>query len=108
MKRSVVIYVLLLVSSTSACSSSGPTQTNYSLIKVADPQATKTADPQNLEPGRQIAQIASTAKGKVGVSALVLEAGETDSLNPRDHLAMQSVYQLPIQMNVMKHADARQ
>ena len=50
-------------------------------------------------------QIASEAKGKVGVAALVLETGDTVSLNPRDHFPMQSVYKLPIGMAVMKQVD---
>ncbi len=53
----------------------------------------------------QIEQIASAAKGRVGVSALVLETGETIYLNPHDHFPMQSVYKLPISMAVMKQAD---
>jgi hypothetical protein len=50
-------------------------------------------------------QIASEAKGKVGVAAMVLETGDTVSLNPRDHFPMQSVYKLPIGMAVMKQID---
>jgi beta-lactamase class A len=55
----------------------------------------------------QISEIASLAKGRVGVSAVVLETGETiASLNPQDHFPMQSVYKLPISMAVMKQVDA--
>jgi beta-lactamase class A len=54
----------------------------------------------------QLEQIASAAKGRVGVSAVVLETGETVSLNPREHFPMQSVYKLPIGMAVMKQVDA--
>lgn len=53
----------------------------------------------------QPVQIASEAKGKVGVAAMVLETGDTVSLNPRDHFPMQSVYKLPIGMAVMKQID---
>lgn len=69
-------------------------------------QATNVVDnsQQNLQ--RQIEQIASAAKGKVGVSAIVLETGETVSLNPRDHFPMQSVYKLPIGMAVLRQVDA--
>jgi beta-lactamase class A len=54
----------------------------------------------------QITEIASFAKGRVGVSAMLLETGGTiASLNPRDHFPMQSVYKLPISMAVMKQID---
>ena len=55
----------------------------------------------------QITQIAGLAKGRVGVSAIVLETGETIvSLKAQDHFPMQSVYKLPISMAVMKQVDA--
>jgi len=54
---------------------------------------------------KQIEQIALAAKGRVGVAALVLETGESASLNPHDHFPMQSVYKLPIGMAVMKQVD---
>lgn len=54
-----------------------------------------------------VTQIASLARGRVGVSAVVLETGETiASLNAQDHFPMQSVYKLPISMAVMKQVDA--
>ncbi|HEX3228463.1 MAG TPA: class A beta-lactamase [Pyrinomonadaceae bacterium] len=76
-----------------------------------------TAVPPNAEkatpsPGRdnrlqdEITQIAALAKGHIGVSAMILETGETvAALNPRDHFPMQSVYKLPISMAVMKQVD---
>lgn len=55
----------------------------------------------------QISIMAEAAKGRVGVSALVLETGEVlVSLNPHDHFPMQSVYKLPISMAVMKEVEA--
>jgi beta-lactamase class A len=54
----------------------------------------------------QLTQIASLAKGRVGVHAIVLETGSTlASLNSRDHFPMQSVYKLPISMAVVKQVD---
>jgi beta-lactamase class A len=54
-----------------------------------------------------VTQIAALAKGHVGVSAMILETGETvAALNPRDHFPMQSVYKLPISMAVMQQLDA--
>src|SRR5205814_7560886 len=56
---------------------------------------------------QEITAIAALAKGRVGVSAVVLETGETvASLNSQDHFPMQSVYKLPISMAVMKQVDA--
>lgn len=62
----------------------------------------KTAALQN-----QIKEIAAEAKGKVGVSALLLDDGSAlASLNSQEHFPMQSVYKLPISMAVMKAVDA--
>src|SRR2546429_4235654 len=45
---------------------------------------------------KQIEQIASLAKGRVGVSAMILETGEVvTSLDNHGHFPMQSVYKLP-------------
>lgn len=56
---------------------------------------------------KQINEIAAQAKGRVGVSAIVLETGDrVASLNPQDHFPMQSVYKLPISMAVMQAVDA--
>ena len=53
-----------------------------------------------------VIQIAALAKGHVGVSAMLLETGETvAALNPRDQFPMQSVYKLPISMAVMQQVD---
>jgi beta-lactamase class A len=50
----------------------------------------------------QFAEIAKSAKGKVGVAAVVLETGEAGFLNAEDRYPMQSVYKLPIAMAVME------
>ena len=65
----------------------------------------KGGDPQNQDLHTQLDRIASAAKGRVGVAALVLETSEAVSLNPHDHFPMQSVYKLPISMAVMKQVD---
>ncbi len=61
---------------------------------------------KNSQRQNQLAQIASTARGKVGIAVALLETGETVSLNPHDHFPMQSVYKLPISMAVMKQVDS--
>ena len=62
-------------------------------------------DKQNEQLRKQLEQIASAAKGRVGVAAEVLETGESVSLNPNEHYPMQSVYKLPIAMAVMTQVD---
>jgi len=68
-------------------------------------QKTKAPDKLNDELRKQIEQIASTAKGRVGVAAEVLETGESVSLNPHDQFPMQSVYKLPIAMAALAQVD---
>ncbi len=69
------------------------------------PRQNLQSDNANLQ--REVQQIAALAKGRVGVSALILESGETIvSLNAQDHFPMQSVYKLPISMAVLKEVDA--
>lgn len=63
------------------------------------------ADKQNDKLQKQIEQIASAAKGRVGVAAEVLETGESVSLNPHGQFPMQSVYKLPIAMAVLAQVD---
>ncbi|MFN2578614.1 MAG: class A beta-lactamase, subclass A2 [Pyrinomonadaceae bacterium] len=64
----------------------------------------RAAPPQPLQ--EEITDIAAPAKGRVGVSAVLLETAKPiASLNPQDHFPMQSVYKLPISMAVMKKVD---
>ena len=69
------------------------------------PPAATPAPKLDLKPDveleKQFAKIAEDAKGKVGVMAVVLETGESASLNADQHFPMQSVYKLPICMAVM-------
>jgi beta-lactamase class A len=104
MKRISLTYALLLISLTSACTNGATFQPNNQPETPRKSPAAKTDDNQELQ--TQLSQIASAAKGKVGVAAVVLETGETVSLSPRDHFPMQSVYKLPIGMAVMKQVDA--
>jgi beta-lactamase class A len=73
--------------------------------KAKTPAPINTQQPQFLE--SLLSDIASPARGRVGVFASVIETNETiASLNPRDHFPMQSVYKLPICMAVLKQVDA--
>jgi beta-lactamase class A len=105
MKRILVTYTLLLISLTSACSRSANTQ-EKAVHTTRNAISRQKQELQNAELQTQLEQIASAAKRKVGVAAVVLETGESVSLNPQDHFPMQSVYKLPIGMAVMKQVDA--
>ncbi len=105
MKRILLTYALLLLSLSLACANVGTTRINSPASKPTGSPTTKTSDARNQGLRNQIEQIAYTAKGHVGVAAVLLETGETISLNPHDHFPMQSVYKLPIAMAVMKQVD---
>src|SRR5882724_8384584 len=104
MKPGALTCALVLLSMICACSSGATDQPKGQKTQPTNFQKTQTSDASELT--KQIEQIASAAKGHVGVAALVLETGETVSLNPRDHFPMQSVYKLPIGMTVIKQVDA--
>jgi beta-lactamase class A len=54
---------------------------------------------------QQIKQISETARGRVGVTATVLETGESVSLNGNQRFPMQSVYKFPIALAVLDRVD---
>jgi len=73
---------------------------------VTPTKALKSVEPRpDTELQRQIEAITSAAGGRVGVSALVLETGESVSLNGDKRFPMQSVYKLPIAMAVLHAVD---
>lgn len=80
------------------------------VVAVSQPNSNSEAAPRpqpNSQLQAQLVEIVALAKGRVGVSAMILETGETvASLDPQDHFPMQSVYKLPISMAVMKQVDA--
>ena len=111
MNTILLICAWLLISLTSACelgvhtSRDAPTPTpTASPTTMAGAQPSQKPNDPELQ--KQIEQIASAAQGHVGVSALVLETGESVSLNSQEHFPMQSVYKLPISMAVIKQVDA--
>ena len=104
-KRVFLTSTLLCVSLTSACSRGGTRpQKENSTAKLTNSQEAEDARTKKLR--NEIEQITLAAKGRVGVAEVVLETGETVSLNPHDHFPMQSGYKLPIGMAVMKQVDA--
>jgi beta-lactamase class A len=54
---------------------------------------------------QRIGQISQAAQGLVGMTATVLESGESVSLNGNQRFPMQSVYKLPIAMAVLNQVD---
>jgi beta-lactamase class A len=103
MKRTLLSYILLITSLTSACSGATTTQKNSPAATPAESQAAKKNDGRELE--AEIGRIAAEAKGRVGVWARVLETGDEVGLNGRDHFPMQSVYKLPIALAVLRQVD---
>ena len=49
--------------------------------------------------------IAKEDTGRIGISILILESGQTAAMNGSDHFPMQSVYKLPIAMAVLHRVD---
>jgi beta-lactamase class A len=105
MKSILLTSSLLVITMASACSGRGVISTSNSIPSPIQTAPAKDKQP-DAELAKQLAQIASAAKGKVGIAALVLETGENVSLNAGDHFPMQSVYKLPIGMAIMAQVDA--
>ena len=107
MKYFLIVLALFL----SACGGAASNQNTAvsAPTAAATPAVSPTPAPTpspDAELERQFAEIAKDAKGKVGVSAVVLETGENASLNASEKFVMQSVYKLPISMAVMQQVDA--
>jgi beta-lactamase class A len=106
MKRLVLTFVCLNCL-LAGCSRSGRVERHTLTSLPSDSRAVPTEPSQRSAPQNQVSEIAALAKGHVGVSAMLLETGETvASLNRQDHFPMQSVYKLPISMAVVKQVDA--
>jgi beta-lactamase class A len=98
MKIPLLLFTLLLLLSRGCSNAAIPPQT---VSATPTPASSQERDLQ-----KQLEQIASAAKGRVGIAALILETVETVSLNQHAHFPMQSVYKLPISMVVMKRVDS--
>ncbi len=100
---SVLCLSLLTIGCTSNSSSnredSQNSQTNASKEIIAS-----GADNEN-ELRAQIEQIAPAAQGRVGVTATVLETGESVTLNGDQRFPMRSVYKFPIAMALLAQVD---
>ena len=103
----ILTYALLAMSLTSSCSPEATTRNiGLTTSKPMNPGESKPDDKPDLELQKQIEQIASLARGRVGIAAVLLETGQSVSLNPGEHFPMQSVYKLPIGMAVLQQVDA--
>lgn len=98
-----LLTVLLTVGCTSMNSSNREDSSNR---QTSEPSVitTSNTDRSNELRGR-IEQIAQAAQGRVGVTATVLETGESVSLNGSQQFPMQSVYKFPIAMAVLAQVD---
>ena len=85
------------------CACNAATQTQN--VATSSPTPSQAIVKKNDELQKQIEQIATAAKGRVGVAAEVLETGESVALNLHEHFPMQSVYKLPIGMAVLAQID---
>src|SRR5215213_2048732 len=94
------IAFLLLVADN--CIQNSSRADNTQTKASAPPIVSATPD---LELQKQLDEIAKTANGKVGVYAVVIETGQTVSLNESEHFAMQSVVKVPISMAVLKKVE---
>ena len=103
MKKIIPVCVLLFICLTSACQAQ---KDNSASVNAANAQPAKTAERQNNELQKQIEQISSAAKGRVGVKAVLLETGESVAFDAGGQFPMQSVYKLPIAMAVLRHVEA--
>lgn len=109
MKMLWLCCLALSISLMSDCASktaeSNVVKNNNGAAKPADSGELKTSDPSTSALRNQIEQIASAAKGRVGVAATLLESGESVAFNADGQFPMQSVYKLPIAMAVLERVD---
>ncbi len=86
----------------------GCTSVNSSSNKDTPNNPNEITTPNNNSSNKlrqRIEQIARTAQGRVGITATVLETGESVTLNGNQRFPMQSVYKLPIAMAILTQVD---
>jgi beta-lactamase class A len=107
-----IIATLIFAILFSGCSQSPQAVSSAETVPSTASQASIPTQSPHLDAkasavDKRISEIATEAKGRVGVMAVTLETGQTiASLNPADHFPMQSVYKLPISMALMQAVDA--
>ena len=95
---SIAFLLLIAASCIQNPSSATDARENASNVPTATPVP-------ELQLQKQINEIAKAANGTVGVHAIVIETGQTVSLNESRHFAMQSVVKVPISMAVLKKVE---
>lgn len=106
--RSIALFCLfaVLVSVTACSGVAGNSQQPRDQAAAGEP-ITDSPDSTALATlAAKLKEIAATAKGRVGVDAVVLKTGKVVSLAPDEHFPMQSVCKLPISMAVLAQVDA--
>ncbi len=77
-----------------------------SLFAQPNEATSARANPRSLSALHQLlGQIAQSAQGRVGMSAMLLETGESISVHGHEPFPMQSVYKFPIGMAVLNQVD---
>lgn len=90
-----------------SCTSADPNSRSVNQNSETDAPETATTSSTSTENElyNQIEQISNTAQGRVGVTATLIETGETATLNGNQQFPMQSVYKFPIGMAVLAQVD---
>jgi beta-lactamase class A len=107
MIKRVWLYIFCLSLLTVGCtgSNSNSREGNQD-SQTNSPKEVVTSNTDNEKELRdRIEQIARTAQGRVGVTATVLETGQSVTLNGEQRFPMQSVYKFPIAMAVLAQVD---
>jgi beta-lactamase class A len=100
-------FALCVAFSASGCSQSSSQRADVGNQSPEGSKQKAEGTPKTAALQNEINEIAAEAKGKIGVSAVLLETGEVvASLNPQERFPMHSVYKLPISMAVMQGVDA--
>jgi beta-lactamase class A len=103
MKKLAFLFVLLSLF-VSSCSRVTSKLDDFK-EKVAQFQEPKVNDPELDKLTGELQKIANESNSRVGVDAVVLETGESVSLDGAGQYPMQSVYKLPISMAVLKQVE---
>jgi beta-lactamase class A len=102
--RLCTLCLFLLTVSCTNINSNDRENTSSRQPNVLNENTTSSTNPRT-KLSSQIEQISQTAQGRVGVTATVLETGESVTLNGTQRFPMQSVYKLPIAMAVLAQVD---
>jgi beta-lactamase class A len=110
MRKSIIASLTALCLTIAACERVEKLASGFPTPPPEVTTPTKTLSDIQLKPDaelqKQIEAIAAGSKGRVGIAALVVETGDSVSINADQRFPMQSVYKLPIAMAVLSTVDA--